>query len=134
MTRIRAMAFAWLVAATLLGGGCVNLPRQHPERANLWHVVIVRLNQPGDEQARHKLIEATKGLRRIPGVQVAYVGHSLPGDRPQIDSTFDVGIVMGFATKEDLAAYLNNPIHQRAVRDVLKPLAKDYSIYDFTNE
>ena len=125
----------WALIVVLFVTGCASTSGHRPvSEVKFWHVVIVRLNEPGDEEARHRLIYATKTFRQIKGVQVAYVGTVLPGSRPHVDSNFDVGVIMGFKIREDMAAYVNDPIHQRAVADVLKPLAKEYIIYDFTNE
>ena len=132
---MKRLIMVWLACAFIAVGGCTSMHApSRIEQVKLWHIVIVRLNQPGDPEARRKLVEATRSFRQIKGVQVAYVGTVLPGSRPHIDSNFDVGIVMGFKTQDDMAAYANDPIHQKAVNDVLKPLAKDYTIYDFTNE
>lgn len=128
---VTALLACMMVSVT----GCASLcGKPAVSEVKLWHVVIVRLNQPGDVEARRKLVEATKGFRRIKGVQVAYVGTVLPGSRPHVDSGFDVGVVMGFRTQEDMEGYVKDPIHQRAVEEVLKPLAKDYVVYDFENE
>jgi hypothetical protein len=45
-----------------------------------------------------------------------------------------VALIMGFMDKKSLAAYVKNPIHQKAVKEVLAPLASKYVIYDFVNE
>ena len=105
-----------------------------PHDVAIWHVVIIKLNDPGDPVARQKLIDASKSFRQIPGVRVVYVGKVVPGLRPHQDSSFDVAVALGFKTTEALAAYASHPIHVKAVNDVLKPLAKDYTLYDFTNE
>lgn len=128
---------AALIALTLTGCSTLHRPpAETPGIANvkLWHVVIVHLNTPGDAAARQRLVDATKTLRQIKGVQVAYAGTVIPGTRAHIDSSFDVGIVIGFANREDMAAYVNDPIHQKLVAETLKPLAKDYAIFDFTND
>ena len=101
---------------------------------NLLHVVIIRLNNPGDPEAQRKIIAASESFRQIPGVQTVHVGKVLSGNRPHQDSNFDVGLVMGFKSKEDMDAYIAHPIHVKAVNEVLKPLAEDYTSYDFTNE
>jgi hypothetical protein len=107
----------------------------HPETVQVWHVVVIRLNHPGDAAARRKVIEAAVTFRlKIPAVQVLYAGKVLPGTRPHQDSNFDVAIIMGFQSQADLAKYIADPVHVKAVEDVLKPLARDYTSYDFTNE
>jgi hypothetical protein len=128
---------AVLSLALLLTIGCANHsnPPNQTGQVNLWHIVVIRLNHPRDAQDQQKVIDASRGLQRdIPVIQSLYVGKVLPGDRPHQDSSFDVAIVMGFKSKEDMAAYVAHPAHVKAVNEVLKPLAKDYTSYDFTNE
>lgn len=130
-------SFALLLLALLLTTGCANLsnPPRKTGGVNLWHVVIIRLKHAGDAQDRQKVIDASRDLKKeISVIQSLYVGKVLPGERPHQDSNFDVAIVMGFKSKEDVAAYVAHPAHVKAVNEVLKPLAKDYTSYDFTNE
>lgn len=102
--------------------------------ARITHVVIVWLKHPGSAWERRKLIEASKSLKGIPGVTGVAVGPVLVSKRPGVDSSFDVALIMGFKDKKSLAAYVKNPIHQKAVKEVLAPLASKYVIYDFVNE
>jgi hypothetical protein len=99
-----------------------------------WHVVIVKLNNPGDPDAHRRIIEASRSFQQIPGVSRVYVGRGVAGTRPNIPPSFDIAIMVGFKSKEDMAGYVANPIHTRAATEVLKPLAKEFSFYDFTNE
>ena len=131
--------FSILCCGLFVCAGCAgahnsNSGEQHLERIKLWHVVIVHLNNPDDAEARQRLIDASHTFRQIKGVEAVYVGKMIPGDRPHQDSSFDVGIAMGFRSKEDLAAYATDPIHLKAVNGILKPLARDWTIYDFANE
>jgi hypothetical protein len=98
------------------------------------HVVVCWLKNPKDLAARKQLIEATHGFKSIPGVVSVSTGQVLPTTRPHSDSSFDVGIVINFNDAEALQAYIKDPIHQKAVKEVLAPLAKDWKTFDFTNE
>ena len=80
--------------------------RSHAKAVKFWHVVIVRLKNPGDAEARRKIVEASKSFERIPGVARVYVGWSVPGTRPDKVPDFDVGVMVGFHSKEDMAAYV----------------------------
>ncbi len=86
------------------------------------HVVFVWLKTPGDAVARQKVIETTRDLERlIPGLSVTAAGEPLPSERPVVDDSFDVGLVMVFDSPEHLAAYDAHPAHKKAVSEVLVP-------------
>ena len=80
---------------------------------------------------RAKIIAAAKALKaQIKEVKSLDVGLAVPSDRPVVDSSFDVGLVMSFACKADLDSYEKNPVHVKAVTEVLKPLTKKIQVYD----
>src|SRR5438105_2488410 len=106
----------------------------HGMAVKFGHVVIVRLKDPGDEEARRKIVEASRSFEKIPGVVRVHVGWAVAGTRPEKIPDFDVGVMVGFGSKEDMAAYVADPIHKKAASEVLAPLAKDFSFYDFTDE
>jgi hypothetical protein len=137
MSSIRA---ALVVACLTICAGCSSTGRDPAHSSNpidsvqLWHVVIVRLNNPGDPEAQRKILDAAHRFREIPGVATVLVGRVIPGTRPHQDNNFDVGMALGFRSHEDLDAYVKNPIHVQAANEVLKPLARDWTVYDFANE
>lgn len=133
MPRFASLTFCFIL---LLPTGCASMAAKPAadEGVRIWHVVIIHLINPGDSDAQQRLVDASKTFGAIPGVRVVHVGRVLPGNRPHQDSSFDIGLAMGFASKEDLAAYVTHPTHVKAVNEVLKPLARDYTSYDFTNE
>ena len=119
------------VVSALLLASCSTVPAAKP--GNVSHVVLIWLNKKGDAATRAKVIETAKSFRtQIPGILAMSVGEPLPSDRPVVDSSFDVGLVIRFESKEALAAYEKNPIHQKAVNEVLKPAAKKLLVYDWT--
>ena len=79
LVRFVSLAFTLLATATAA--------QIHLERIKLWHVVIVHLNNPGDAEARQRLIDASHTFRQIKGVEAVYVGKMIPGDRPHQDSS-----------------------------------------------
>ena len=101
---------------------------------NLWHVVLVKLKDPADEAAKQKIIDVSKSFRAIPGVLSVHAGAVSPSERPNQSDDFDIGIVMGFQSHQAVQSYVNHPLHKKAVEEVLKPLAKGYTAYDFLNE
>ncbi|HWP39691.1 MAG TPA: Dabb family protein [Tepidisphaeraceae bacterium] len=116
----------------LLIGGCwpVAIARPRP----VGHVVICWLKQPGDAQARHKLIAASASFRSIPGVVRVSAGQAIAATRPVVDSSFDVAVFIYFRDYDALMQYEHHPVHRDAVQQVLKPLVARYVVYDFTDE
>lgn len=99
-------------------------------RVGVYHIVICWLKEPGDQMQRQKLIEGTKRLRSIPGVLSIEIGDMLPSKRAIVDSSFDLGIVMGFADRDAMNVYLQDPRHQKATKELLAPLTSRAIIYD----
>ena len=99
------------------------------------HVVLVWLKRPGNAEDRAKLIEAAKMLdREIAEVESLQVGPVLPSKRPIVDSSYDVGFVMRFADAAAMNRYEKNPIHEKAAKELLLPMAKKVQVYDFVSE
>jgi len=127
LTSSLALGAAFLVSCAQIGYQPVAAP------GNVSHVVLVWLKHPGNASDRAKVIEAAKDFRgRIPGLLAMSIGEPLPSPRPVVDSSFDVGIVMRFETPHALEAYEKNPIHQKAVKEVLAPLAAKIVVHDWT--
>ena len=122
-----------LLAASLLAS-CGQFGYEPvPTRGSVTHVVLLWLKHPGNEAERARVIEAAKDFRgRIPGLSAMSIGEPLPSNRPVVDSSFDVGIVMRFDHRRALEAYEKNPIHLKAVDEVLKPLAAKIVVHDWT--
>ncbi|NNE93604.1 MAG: Dabb family protein [Verrucomicrobiales bacterium] len=95
------------------------------------HVVLCWLKEPGNVSHRRQIIETSRSFRQIPGVLSVRVGESIPSDRPIVDDSFDVGIIITVRDAAALQAYLDHPIHVEAKRDVLQPLVKKIVVYDF---
>jgi len=66
----------------------------------------------------------------IPGITRVEVGRSLPSDRPGVDGTFDLAIIMQFENESSLRAYETNSIHVHALVTLLKPASAKVVIYD----
>jgi hypothetical protein len=98
------------------------------------HVVLCWLKDPGNSADRRALIDAAEELRAIPGVLAVTVGPPNPSDRSVVDDSFDVGYVIVLESREALAAYLANPTHLKARRELLAPLAEKVVIYDIVQE
>lgn len=124
-----------LLALTLglLLAGCAGQGVRSESGTRFVHVVFVWLKTPGDAAQIDRLIEATRTLGRIPGVREVRVGRAVPSDRAVVDDSFDVGLYMIFASRDDLEAYQRHPAHVAAVRDTLAPLAARQQVYDFVD-
>jgi hypothetical protein len=101
------------------------------DQPSVYHVVICWLKNPRSESDREKLIEETKKLQSIPGIISIKVGKMLPSERPIVDSTYDVGIIMSFKDQGAMNDYLKNPLHQKATKEILVPLTSKVVVYDF---
>lgn len=102
-----------------------------PLQANIYHVVICWLKEPQNTMHKQKLIEATKQLKSIEGVESIKVGQMVSSPRKVVDSSYDVGIIFEFKNKEMMQSYLSHPLHKKALKEVLAPLTSKVVIYDF---
>ena len=96
------------------------------------HVVLIWLKKKGDAATRAKIIETAHTFRTLPGIIALSAGEPLPSTRPIVDSSFDVGLVIRFENKEALDAYEKNPVHQKAVKELLLPSSKKVVVHDYT--
>ncbi|HBE23040.1 MAG TPA: stress protein, partial [Verrucomicrobiales bacterium] len=53
-------------------------------------------------------------------------------DRPVVDDSFDVALLVRFTDVAALHAYEADPRHVKEVKEVLLPLTKKIQVYDFT--
>ena len=120
------------ILTPLLLFGCVTIEVDPPYKDKaLHHVVLCWLKEPGNIEARERIVEVTKTFRNIPGVLEARAGQVIPSDRSIVDDSFDVGILIVVADAKSLNEYLEHPIHQKAKKDVLVPLVSKILVYDF---
>lgn len=121
-----------LCAALVVSCAQVGLqPTAQPGQVS--HVVLVWLKNKSSAADRAKVIETTKMFcKQIPGIIAMDVGESLPSTRPVVDSSFDIGFVMRFENKAAMDAYEKHPIHTKAVKEILAPLAAKVVVHDWT--
>jgi hypothetical protein len=129
MSRKLRFAGSLLMLALLV---CLQSPAlaQHGD-GPVEHVVIVWLNEPGNLQHRARIIEASQVLTRIPGVLSLKSGSVVASERPVVDSSFDVALLVSFANHAALEQYLVHPTHVQLVEETLKPLVARIQVYDF---
>ena len=95
------------------------------------HVILLWLKEPGNLGHRAQLIQVTKELERLPGVEKIRTGEVIGSDRPIVDDSFDVGVHMLFREEAALVRYQNHPEHIRILNQAIRPLVKKILIYDF---
>src|SRR5690242_13482627 len=66
------------------------------------HVVVFYLTNPGDADARRRIIETSHTFKDIPGVLSVQAGPAIPSTRPVVDSTYDVAVVLTFVDEPAL--------------------------------
>ena len=120
-----------LVCASLFTSCASMCPAGKASPGQVEHVVLVWLKDSGNESKRSELLALTKSFKeQIPGIISISAGTPLPSDRPVVDDSFDIGLVMRFESKEALAAYEKHPIHVKAVKEALAPAARKLQLYD----
>ncbi len=119
-----------LVLLIMVCMGTPSFAEESNTEEQVYHVVLVWLKTYRNEMRINKIIEASKELKNIPGVLEVSTGKVLRSARVIVDDTFDVSIIIKFASKEYLQDYLVHPIHVKIANEVIKPLANKITIYD----
>jgi len=114
--------------ATVLCAGCGTVASRG--RCAVHHVVVCWLKEPGNEEARQKIIEVSRTFRDIPGVREVKAGQVLPSERALVDSSFDIAVIMTFDSRQAMDEYIVHPKHTEAVKNVFRPLAGKIVVYD----
>ena len=129
-----ALVPRWII---LFGVAAIGLPGAElfaAEKSEVSHVAFIWLKRPGNVADQQSLIRASKSFRKIRGVVRVDAGAGMPVTRPGIEQSFDVGVVIVFRDRGALENFEKTPRHLAAIREVLRPLAKRYVIYNFSND
>ena len=118
-----------LLFSLIILDGCASTADRAPSHG-IKHIVLVWLNNAGDQQDRSTLIKHSEELRSIPSLIDLQVGTAVPSDRKIVDDSFDVGLVMTFADQKSMDEYINDPLHQKKVKTYFAPLSRKILIYD----
>ncbi|OQX72361.1 MAG: hypothetical protein B6D61_13840 [Bacteroidetes bacterium 4484_249] len=97
------------------------------------HIALFWLNEPGDQSTIKRITDASKSFSDIPGVLNVVVGTSVPSDRPVVDDSFDVAVIITFSDEQAYHNYLKNPKHLNAVEHLLKHFVRKIIVYDISN-
>ena len=65
------------------------------------------------------------------GVLTVSAGEPIESERKIVDDSFDVAILIRFASRADMQRYLDHPVHRAAVQKVIAPLTRKILVYDF---
>mmetsp|Transcript_27550 Transcript_27550/g.67002 ORF Transcript_27550/g.67002 Transcript_27550/m.67002 type:complete len:110 (-) Transcript_27550:312-641(-) len=84
----------------------------------VFHIVLFKLADPTDVKAVATLKEAGEALQKIPGVLSVAMGPNYT----QRGRGYNFAACMTFETKEDEAKYQVHPVHQKTVKEKIKPL------------
>src|SRR2546423_7816752 len=98
------------------------------------HVMLFWLKRPGNVDDQNFLLRALRTLRRVRGVNNVHVGRSLPVARPGLEQSFDLGAVMTFRDREALEKFERDQRREQAIDAMLRPLVRQYTVYNFVNE
>lgn len=134
--QVKKAFFYVVIASVVLAFGC-RTPSGGTggaESGRIQHVVLFWLKEPGNPQAREKIVRASREFASIPGVLDVRVGTVLSSDRPIVDDSFDVALVVSCKTEQALADYLAHPKHTQAVEQIVKPLVGKILVYDFVEK
>ncbi len=118
---------ALATAVCLISCSTIAPPAAH---GTVDHVVLMWQKHPGNSTDRQALLKACAKLRGIPGIQFLDTGTALASERPVVDDSFDIGLIVRFDTETSLHGYETSPLHLKKVNEVLKPLTKKIVAYD----
>lgn len=95
------------------------------------HVVLF-WTDPAQPAAVDELVAgAEQYLRDLPGMTHFHVGRMVPSHRPVVDQSYQVGLNVGFVSKEAQDAYQSHPQHLEFVEKVFKKVCQKVVVYDF---
>lgn len=101
-----------------------------PRPGAINHVVLVTLKDPADAAAL--IADTDRLIGPIPSVKSYFCGPPRPSDRSEVDSSFTVGLYVGFESQEDYQAYLDHQGH-RTLEETWRPRIESIRIFDITD-
>ena len=97
------------------------------------HIIIVWLKESGNRDIQQRVIAKSQVLISIPGVLSLKSGTAIPSERPIVDSSFDLALIITFTDTAAMESYLTHPVHLQLLEETLKPLVERIQVYDFSN-
>jgi hypothetical protein len=129
--RMRVALFLTCLALSLAPAGAQAVATRSGQ---VTHVMLFWLKRPGNVDDQNYLLRALRTLRRARGVNDMRVGRSLPLDRPSVEQSFDLGVVMTFRDREALEKFERDRQREQAINAMLGPLVRQYTVYNFVTE
>jgi len=129
--RMRVPIFLICLAVSLSSS---NAQAANARSGQVTHVVLFWLKRPGNADDQNVLLRALRTLRRFRGVNDMRVGRALPVDRPGLEQSFDLGVVVIFRDREALEKFEHDPRRGGALDAMLQPVVRRYTVYNFANE
>ena len=97
------------------------------------HIMLFSLKRPGNVDDQNVLLRGLRAIRRFRGINDVRIGRPLPVDRPGLEQSFDLGVVVIFRDREALEKFEHDP-RRGALDAMLQALVRRYAIYNFANE
>ena len=98
------------------------------------HIMLFWLKRAGNIDDQNVLLRGLRTLRRVRGVSDVRIGRPLPADRPGLEQSFDLGVVVIFRDREALEKFERDPRRRGALDAMLQPLVRRYAVYNSANE
>ena len=129
--RMRVALFLTCIALSLAPAGAQAVATRSGQ---VTRVMLFWLKRPGNVDDQNYLLRALRTLRRARGVNEVRFGRPLPVDRPSVEQSFDLGVVMTFRDREALEKFERDQQRKHAINAMLGPLVRQYTVYNFVNE
>jgi len=121
------MRLSIVALLTLLLSACAG---HTPHSSGVSHVVLVWFKDTVSTTDIADIHARSLELHSIPGLTSIQAGAAVPSERPIVDDSFDLGLVMRFKTVEAMQAYLTHPQHKALVRQHIRGKVKRLQVYD----
>ena len=131
LDRVRVALFS---AVFLCSVASPQVESATPRSGQVTHVMLFWLKRPGNIDDQNILLRGLRRVRRVRGVNEVRVGRSFPIDRPGLEQSFDLGVVIIFRDREALVRFERDPRRRGALEAMLQPLIRRYVVYNFANE
>lgn len=110
-----------------------NAPAADARSGRIPHVMLFWRKRSGNVDDRNFLGRGFRTFRRCRGVNDVQIGHPLPVERPGLEQSFDLGVVI-FRDREARAKFEYDPRRGGALDAMLEPLVRRYAVCNFANE
>lgn len=92
------------------------------------HILLFSLKENVASDVRRALLD---DLARLPRLFAQIRNWEMGTNTSNRDDTYEYGVTMTFARREDMASYLESEAHERFVRDRFRPLISKRAIVSF---